>query len=132
MVQLSVISGKYNGSKKIVERLPLIVGRDESADFRIEDEGIWDKHFQIIHKPADGYFLEVFEPALVSVNDAYVNNTRLKNGDTIQAGAVKFKFWLSEVEQKKFVFHEIMLWASLFLITISQIFLIYYLIRITE
>ncbi len=132
MVQLSVTSGKYNGSNKIVNQFPCIVGRDKSADFLLDDEGIWDKHFQIVHKPADGYYLEVFEPALVSVNDAYVTNTRLKNGDTIQAGAVKFKFWLSEVEQKKFVFHEIMIWAALFLLTSSQMILIYYLLRITE
>jgi len=132
MIQLAVISGKNSGLKQIAKKFPFVVGRGESVDLHIDDDGVWDKHFQIIHKPADGYYLEVFEPALVSINDVYVNNARLKNGDTIQAGAVKFKFWLSEVEQKKFVFNEIFLCASLFLITISQIFLIYYLIRITD
>lgn len=132
MAKLSVISGKKIGLNAVINDSPFVVGRSKEVDLQIDDDGIFDRHFQITHSAGDGYYLEVFEPALVSVNDVYIKKIRLKNGDFIQSGNVKFRFWLAEVKQKNFIFYEILFWSWLALLTGFQVFLIYYLIKITD
>ncbi|MGC8742431.1 MAG: FHA domain-containing protein [Verrucomicrobiia bacterium] len=132
MAKLSVISGKNKGLSIKLDKFPFTFGRADNADLSIDEEGVFDRHFQITHIPGDGYYIEAFEPALVAVNDLYITKTRLKNGDFIQSGNVKLRFWLAEVKQKNFIFREIIIWFWLTLLTFGQVFVIYWLLKIAD
>ncbi|MGC8887207.1 MAG: FHA domain-containing protein [Verrucomicrobiia bacterium] len=132
MAELLVISGKQSGLSVVIRNFPFVFGRSKEADLPAEEDGIFERHFQITHLPGDGYYIETFEPALISVNDVYVNKARLKNGDFIQAGNVKLRFWLAKVGQKNFRFYEILIWLWLVLLTFGQVLIIYILIRTTD
>jgi hypothetical protein len=51
----------------------------------------------------------------------------LRNGDLLEMGALKVRFWLSESKQSSMRFREWATWAALALLTLGQIALIYWL-----
>jgi pSer/pThr/pTyr-binding forkhead associated (FHA) protein len=129
MVQLEILSGKAAGTKWVARRFPVRVGRLASSDLRLEEPGVWDKHLQIIMNPAVGFVLETESPALAVANGQPVERIVLRNGDTIEVGAVKFRFWLSEAEQRGSKIQEGLVWIILIAISLGQVALIYWLIQ---
>jgi pSer/pThr/pTyr-binding forkhead associated (FHA) protein len=129
MVQLEILSGNTAGIKWIARRFPVRVGRSASADLRLEEQGVWDEHFQIILDPSAGFVLESRPDALVVANGVPIQRVVLRNGDKIQIGAVNLQFWLGEALQRGLKLREGLVWSLLLAVCFGQIALIYWLIQ---
>ncbi len=127
MIQLKILSGKKAGAVWVARRFPVRIGRAPAADLQLADEGVWDQHLQLDFHRGDGFFLNAQSGALATVNGEPVENTRLRNGDSIELGAVKLRFWLAETRQAGLRYREWLTWAALTAVCLAQIALIYWL-----
>ena len=93
----------------------------------MEEEGVWDQHLQVDFKPRDGFYLTTQPNALASVNGQPVRETRLRNGDGVEIGALKMQFWLGQTRQAGLRFREWFTWAAIAALCLAQIALIYWL-----
>ncbi len=128
MVQLEVLNGNTAGGQWSTRRFPFSVGRGTHADFRIEQAGVWDRHFQVVLERGEGFILQPDANALVSVNAQPVTRAVLRNGDQIEFGAVKLRFWISDAPQRSLRLREALFWAILAGVSLGQIGLIYWLV----
>ena len=125
MVQFNVLSGKQAGAVAVARRFPFVVGRDSSANLRLEEEGVWDRHLELDLRMPDGFILKVLSQARAAVNDQPVQQAVLRNGDLIGIGAVKIRFWLSETRQLALRMREFLTWAAVVALCAGQLALIY-------
>ena len=129
MVLLKVLSGKRAGTAWVGRRFPVRIGRSAAADLQLEESGIWDQHLQLDFNPAEGIVLSAQPNALAAVNGHPVDRTVLRNGDSIEIGALKLQFWLTETCQRGLRFREGLTWAGIAAISLGQVGLIYWLLR---
>ena len=129
MLQLEILSGKQAGNRIEARRFPFLVGRDASNDLHLEDDGVWNEHFQITSDPETGFSLTAHPGALVMINQSPVPVARLKNGDQITTGAVRIMFSLSPTRQRGLHFRECVFWALLLGVSLGQIVLIAWLLQ---
>ena len=127
MVELNILSGKQAGASVIARRFPFLVGRSADLGLRLDDEGVFDRHFAIRLEPSDGFILAVQPQAYVGVNGQTAQQTRLKSGDVISVGSVKMGFALSAAAQRDLRFREALMWAGLVFLCIVQVALVYFL-----
>ena len=130
MVQLSILSGKQAGSQWVARRFPVRIGRAANADLRLDEPGVWDQHLQILLKPKEGYFLQAEKDALISVNGQPLQSSLLRNGDSIEFGASRLQFWLSESRQRGLGSREWLTWVGIALISLGQVALVYWLLTL--
>ena len=90
---------------------------------------MWDQHLQIDFKQAEGIVLSALPNALVTVNGQSVHQTVLRNGDSIDIGSLRMRFWLSETRQVGLRFREGLTWAGIAAICLGQVGLIYWLLH---
>ena len=128
MVELNILSGKQAGASVVARRFPFSIGRAADAGLRLEDEGVFERHFAIRLEPLEGFVLVVEPNAYVGVNGQTAQQTRLKSGDVISAGSVKISFSLSAAPQRDLRFREALMWAGLAFLCIAQVALVYLLI----
>ena len=129
MVQLKVLNGKKAGTVWVSRHFPVRIGRSAGIDFQLEDDGVWDQHFQLDFRPPEGFLLTGHPDARTSINGEPVQRTILRNGDTIEIGAAKIEFSLSESVQGGLRFREWLTWAAIAVISLGQIGVIYLLLR---
>ena len=129
MVQLRFLSGGRRGSAQTIRRFPCCIGRAASADLRLDEAGVWDKHLLLEVDTAEGFVMTVLEGALASVNGQPLDRTRLRNGDLIEAGAATIQFWLGETRQRGLKTRETLTWAALALLCLLQVLLVYQLLK---
>lgn len=129
MVQLEKVSSQTAGAKWAARRFPVRVGRSAGSDLQLEEPGVWDEHLQISLDTSDGFVLQAHANALVSINGQRVERAVLRNGDQIELGAVKLRFWLSEARQHGLGLSESLVWAILIGVSLGQIALIYWLLQ---
>ena len=129
MVQLEILSGKKAGTQWVARRFPVRLGRTTAADLCLEESGVWEQHLQLHFEPPRGFVLAVQPNALATVNGEPVRETILRNGDCIEIGCVKFRFWLSETRQAGLRIREWATWGALATINAGQVALIYWLLR---
>jgi pSer/pThr/pTyr-binding forkhead associated (FHA) protein len=129
MVQLRILSGKKAGSSWDARRFPVRIGRSAVCDLQLEEHGVWDEHFQILFNPAAGYVLEAHPEALVTANGQPVQRAVLRNGDTLEIGALRLQFWLGDVPRRSLRVSEWFVWAIIAAISLGQIALVYWLPR---
>ena len=53
----------------------------------------------------------------------------LRNGDRIEIGATTLQFWLAESRQAGFRWREWLTWSGIALISLGQVFLVYWLLQ---
>lgn len=128
MVQLQILSGNRTGTKFLGTRFPIHVGRADDSDFPLCEPGVWPRHFQIAWQ-TEGLTLEAEPDALISVNDAAVKRTVLRNGDVITLGSLKIRFSLSAVRQSSMASREGLTWVGLAALCLAQVALVYLLPR---
>lgn len=128
MVQIDILSGSKAGSQVVARRFPFRVGRNAQATLALEDGGVWDYHFELSVRPADGIVLTSAPEALTLVNGTRFQEARLRNGDLIEAGSVKLRFNLSHTTQRGLAFCETATWTALALLCFGQVALIYWLV----
>ena len=129
MVQLRVLSGKMAGDIQVVRHFPFYIGRAADNDLRLDAAGIWDYHFMLELKPAEGFTLQTFDKAFAAVNDQPQTAARLHNGDIISFGSEKIQFWLAAPRQRGLRLRELFVWALLAAVTAAQMALIFRLVR---
>ena len=124
MVQFKIISGKMAGSERITRHFPFRIGRAAGADLRLED-GVWDQHLELAFDSTAGFVLTVHPDARAAINGEPFREAVLRNGDTIEIGALKFHFWLGETRQASPRLREWLTWSAFVLILAGQFYLIY-------
>jgi predicted component of type VI protein secretion system len=125
MVQLKVLSGKMAGAEQAARHFPFRIGRVPTSDLCLEEDGVWDEHLELTFDPRNGFVLTAQANALTTVNGQPLDQAVLRNGDTIEIGALKIRFWLGQTRQASLAWREWLTWAALALITAGQVALIY-------
>lgn len=129
MIQLQVLAGAGAGSDRIVRRFPCRIGRESGADLQLAAPGVWERHAEIFLNPQEGFFLQARPEAMAMVNGTATQAAHLRNGDLIELGGAKLRFWLSRVRQRTFRVREAVTWAGLVALGGLQLMLIYWLVR---
>jgi len=129
MVQLKILSGKKAGATWVARHFPVRVGRAAASDLQLEEHGVWDEHFQISLNPAAGFILETKPDAFVNANGQQVQRAVLANGDLIEIGSLKLRFWLAEAPQPSLRISEWLVWLLITTICLAQVALVYWLLQ---
>src|ERR1035437_1257001 len=129
MVQLKVLSGQKAGTTWVARRFPVRIGRSAAADLQLEADGVGEQHLQLDFNPAKGIVLRARPKALAAVNGQPVHQAVLRNGDAIDIGSLRMRFWLSETRQVGLHFREGVTWAGIAAICLGQVSLIYWLLH---
>jgi pSer/pThr/pTyr-binding forkhead associated (FHA) protein len=127
MVQLRFLSGKRSGQSVLVPRLPWRIGRASANDTQLDDSGVWDRHLELGLDEDDRIVAVVQPPASGLVNGCDFTRQTLRNGDLIELGSAKIRFWLSDPRQFELQWREAIVWAALVGLGFGQIALIYWL-----
>ena len=129
MIQLQIRSGKKAGTTSVARRFPFHIGRSSAADLCLEEDGVWDRHLELDLITPDGFVLRTQPNALVAVNGQRIEQAVLRNGDLIEIGSLKMRFWLSETRQIGLRFREWLTWCALVLLSAGQVCLVYWLLQ---
>lgn len=125
MVQLKVISGKMAGTEHSARHFPFRLGRGAGSNLRLEEPGVWDSHAELSLDAARSFVLRAQSEALLAVNGRPCRETMLHNGDEIDLGALKLRFWIGPTRQRSLQLRECLVWSTLALITLAQLALVY-------
>lgn len=129
MIELRVLSGKQAGANVVARRFPFFVGRAADAGLRLEDEGVFERHFTLSFQPPDGFLISSERDAVTAVNSQPVTQTRLRSGDVISAGSASIGFALSPMAQRSLRFREAFVWFMLVVVCVVQVLVIYWLLE---
>ena len=129
MIQFKFLSGKMAGGSWTARRFPVRIGRVPGADLQLEEQGVWDQHLQIDLDPNEGFVASIPSGALAAVNGHQVERAVLRNGDTIEIGAVKLQFWLAGSRQTGLRIREWLTWLAIAAISLGQVWLIYWMLE---
>jgi predicted component of type VI protein secretion system len=129
VIELRILSGKQAGASVVARHFPFQVGRASDSGLRLEDEGVFERHFKILFKKGDGFILSREPHAVTAVNNQTTSEVRLKSGDTIQAGSVSIGFALSPMRQRGLRLREMFVWVMLGVLCLAQIVVIYWLLE---
>lgn len=128
MVLLRILSGKMAGTDITARHFPFRIGRSPDADLQLAEDGVWEHHLDLTLDRTAGFSVAVAPEALASINGQPVRQAILRNGDTIEIGALKIRFWLGSVRQYRLYFRELLMWLAIAAITAAQFWLIYWLL----
>jgi hypothetical protein len=129
MIQLKILSGKMAGTEMVARRFPFRIGRAATANLCVEEDGVWEDHLELGFERGTGFVLTARPNALTGVNGQPVTQVVLRNGDLIEIGAVKMRFWLAETRQAGMRLREWLTWTGIALVTAGQVWLIYLMSR---
>src|SRR5262245_40093981 len=111
MIQLQVLSGQQAGTRWQARRFPVQIGRGAACDLRLEDDGVWDQHCQLTLDADAGILLAVQPNAMLTVNREPIEGPhRLRNGDSIELGAARLRFWLADPVLRSSRLREAFVW----------------------
>ena len=125
MVQFKIVSGKMAGSEKVARHFPFRIGRAASDDLRVEDDGVWEEHVELTFHAVNGFVLTTHSNALAAINGQPFQKQVLRNGDAIEIGAAKIRFWLADTRQSSLRLREWLTWIAFLILVGMQIALIY-------
>jgi pSer/pThr/pTyr-binding forkhead associated (FHA) protein len=128
MIQLNILSGKKAGAQSVARHFPFRIGRAAGNELQLEDDGVWDEHLALEFHPQSGFNLATAPDALTTVNGEPVQNTILRNGDTITVGSVKIQFWLAAARQGNLFAREFIVWTLIAAVTAAELVLVYWLV----
>ena len=129
MVRLKIVSGRMAGTEQVARHFPFRIGRSAEADFQLEEGGVWDEHAELSFDTINGFVLTAQQNALTTINGYLVEAAILRNGDMIEIGALKIRFWISETRQRSLRWRERLTWLGIALVTVAQAGLIWWLLR---
>lgn len=97
-------------------------------DLQLEGPGVWDRHCEIALDPRQGFLLSAQRDALLTVNHESVSAAhRLHNGDSIECGSIRLRFWLGDPALRRLRLGEWFAWLLMVAICAAQIALVYWL-----
>jgi pSer/pThr/pTyr-binding forkhead associated (FHA) protein len=128
MIQLQIVSGTTAGQSWTARRFPVRVGRAPDNDLRLEADGVFDHHFEIALDGELGFLLGLQPAALATDNHQPAARPQpLRNGDTIECGAARLRFWLAEAPRRQLRASEWFVWTLVVLVCAVQVALVYWL-----
>jgi len=127
MVQLRFLTGRLAGQRVLVPRLPWKIGRSPDNDTQLSDTGVWDRHLELGLDAEDRIVAMVQSEASALVNGGNFTRQTLRNGDLLELGSAKIRFWLSDPRQFELRWREICVWICLVGLCLGQIALVYWL-----
>jgi predicted component of type VI protein secretion system len=125
MVRLKLLSGKMAGTEHSARHFPFRLGRAATADLQLEEPGVWDSHAELALDAAGAFVLRTQSEALLTVNGRPCREAVLRNGDEIDLGALKLRFWIGPTRQRSLRLREWLTWTAIVLITLAQLALVY-------
>lgn len=117
------------GASQVARRFPVRIGRAQECELRLDEEGVWDMHLVLSLDPAGGYSLKTQPNALARVNGHPVSEILLRNGDLIEVGAARIRFWLSPLSQPSLGLREAVSWGAIGAVVLAQIAVLYWLLE---
>ena len=129
MLQLQILSGAQAGTLWSARRFPVRVGRTPGNDLQLADAGVWDQHFELTLDKGEGFILTAQPEAIVTINQETVRTVRLRNGDSIEVGAVRLGFRLGETRQPGLWLREWFVWTIIVAVSFGEIALVYWLLQ---
>jgi pSer/pThr/pTyr-binding forkhead associated (FHA) protein len=128
MIQLQVLTGKQAGTRWEARRFPVRLGRGASSDLRLQEDGVWDRHCELNFDATEGILLAAQPDALLTVNrEPAASPQRLHNGDSIELGSVRLRFWLGDPVLRGSRIRESFVWTLIVAICLGQVALVYWL-----
>lgn len=128
MIQFQILSGKQAGAQWVARRFPVQIGRGSANDLRLEEDGVWDQHCVLKFDRAEGFILTARPNALLTINREPAQSARLRNGDSIEMGSARLKFWLNEAPQRGQRLREGFVWTLVAVICLGEVALVYWLL----
>lgn len=128
MVQFQILSGTQAGNRWVARRFPVRIGRAAANDLRLEEAGIWDRHCEVHLDAASGFVLSAQPQAILTVNHQLVQTICLRNGDSVELGSVKLRFWLADPVVRNFRGREWFVWTLVTAILVGEVALICWLL----
>lgn len=128
MLQLLLLSGRQAGSSIAARRFPFRIGRSPSADFQLQDEGVWEEHLILHLRRPEGFVAAAQPPASLWLNGEAVQEKVLAVGDVLTLGSVQIRFGFSPPRQKNMWAREAFTWFCLACLCLGQVALIYWLV----
>lgn len=129
MLQLQFLSGQQAGTLWSARRFPVRVGRSADNDLQLADAGVWDRHFELTLDKREGFILTAQPETIVTINQEPVRTARLRNGDSIELGAVRLGFRLGETRQPRLWLREWFVWTIIIAVSLGEIALVYWLLQ---
>jgi pSer/pThr/pTyr-binding forkhead associated (FHA) protein len=130
MVQFEILTGKQAGAKLVARRFPVRIGRGPRADVRLEEPGVFEDHLRLEIVPREGFRLVNHSAGNTSVNGQPVAEAWIRNGDLIELGGLKLRFWLAEPDRSGMSLREALTWLGVIAVTLGQIAMIYWLLSV--
>ena len=125
MIHFDILSGKTAGSQWRARRFPVRIGRAPESELRLEEPGVWDNHAELSLDKTEGFLLSAKPSALLSVNGQPAQTAKLRNGDSVELGAVRLRFWLSETRQSSLRAREWFVWSLVLLVCAAEVAAVY-------
>src|SRR6185295_12803052 len=117
-------SGKQAGARWVARRFPVRIGSEAGSDLQLEEDGVWNRHCELGLDPVEGFILVAQPDALLTVNHQPVQSVRLRNGDALELGSVRLRFWLADPPRRNLVVRETLVWTLIAALTFGQVALI--------
>jgi pSer/pThr/pTyr-binding forkhead associated (FHA) protein len=117
------------GTLWVARCFPVRIGRGAGCGLRLDDAGVWDQHLIVEFDRAAGFSLKTAPDALARVNGQPASEILLRNGDTIELGAVRIQFWLGPVRQSSLRLREALNWGVIATAVLGQIAILYWLLE---
>lgn len=129
MVQFEVISGKQAGLFVQARRFPFHIGRSAQSDLRLDDPGVWDDHATLLLDDNHDFIVKTGSHAVISVNSDHGESFVVRNGDSIEIGGARLRFWMAEARQSRLRSFEVMVGLTIVAVTLTQLAVINWLLR---
>ena len=109
------------GEQIEAHRFPFTLGQARDCNHLIEAKGVWPHHLTLEDAGEKGIVARHQPEATLLVNGAAVaKGVRLQNGDYIELGAAKLRFWLAPLGQAGQRAIETMIWIALGILVFGQ------------
>ena len=128
-IRIERLDGDATEEQIEARRFPFTLGQSNDCHHRIEAKGVWPHHLTLEDAGEKGIVAKNQAEATLLVNGATVaKSVRLQNGDVIELGAAKFRFWLAPLGQAGQRTVEFAIWATLGILALGQVGLIAWLL----
>lgn len=125
MVRLDVSSAGETPATHLLRQFPCVVGRGSDCGLRVAASGVWERHAEIDLKGDAGFAVRAVGDGVVVLNGVAVKDARIRNGDQIEMGGLKIRFWLAPVRARPHRGGDIVFWGLCALAVLGMLTLIF-------
>ena len=120
MIELVVLNGPDSGTILRPESGLCRVGRGADMPVKVSGPGVWDHHFVIVPGDCGRFEIRTAPGARVAIDDQFVEQGPLRNGDILVCGGLRLRFGLTAVGQRPLEFRERFTWLALVALVVME------------